>query len=80
MNRKIVFFAIREEDGVNGVPMHARAILMRREWNVGANSTHVSRPVSFFIAAVVSEMRWARERYSLVRNIFRISSDDRSSN
>ena len=57
MNIKIVFFAVREEGGVSEVPIHARAILIRREWNIGENSIQVSWPDTFFIAATVSEMR-----------------------
>ena len=79
MNVNIAFFAVREEDEVSGMPMHARAILMRREWNVEENSTQVSRPDSFYIAATISVMRYARERYSLARKISKISRDERSS-
>ena len=56
------------------MPMHARAILIRREWNVGENSTQVSWPVSFLIAATVSATRYARERCNLARKMSRISS------
>ena len=80
INVKIAFFTIREEDGVSGVPMHARAILIRCEWNAGENSIQVSWPDSFFIAATVSETRYAHERYNLARKVSSISSNRSSIN